>query len=58
MLWRFLDDNHFYYLVLKPNGWEIGKADPAYPIDVGLRWGDEGYEITGWIAGKKEQEDR
>jgi hypothetical protein len=35
------------------------EADPSYQIDVGLRWGDDGYEITGWIAGKKkEQEDR
>ncbi len=31
VLWHYLDDNHFYYLVLKPTGWEIGKADPAYP---------------------------
>lgn len=30
-LWAYTDDEHFYYLVLKPNGWELGKEDPAYP---------------------------
>jgi len=30
-LWHHTDDTHFYYLVLKPNGWELGKEDPAYP---------------------------
>ena len=30
-LWHYSDDVHFYYLVLKPNGWELGKEDPAYP---------------------------
>jgi Domain of Unknown Function (DUF1080) len=31
VLWNYTDDVHFYYLVLKPNGWELGKEDPAYP---------------------------
>jgi len=31
LVWNFKDNTHFYYLVLKPNGWELGKADPAYP---------------------------
>ena len=31
VLWNFKDNTHFYYLALKPNGWELGKADPAYP---------------------------
>ena len=30
-LWAHADDQHFYYVVLKPNGWELGKADPTYP---------------------------
>jgi hypothetical protein len=30
VLWAHADDTHFYYLVLKPNGWELGKEDPAY----------------------------
>ena len=31
LLWHYTDDNHFYSLALKPNGWELGKEDPAYP---------------------------
>ena len=30
-IWNYTDDTHFYYLTLKPNGWELGKEDPAYP---------------------------
>jgi hypothetical protein len=30
-VWAYSDPTHFYYLALKPNGCEIGKADPAYP---------------------------
>jgi hypothetical protein len=46
LLWHYIDDRHFYYLILKPNGWELGKkvpdsrdqhfllagAEPAFPI--------------------------
>jgi hypothetical protein len=31
ILWHYTDDTHFYYIILKPNGWELGKEDPAYP---------------------------
>jgi len=31
LIWHQTDDVHFYYFVPKPNGWELGKADPAYP---------------------------
>jgi hypothetical protein len=31
VIWHYTDDHHFYYLTLKPNGWELGKEDPAYP---------------------------
>lgn len=31
VLWNFRDDDHFYAVALKPNGWEISKQDPAYP---------------------------
>lgn len=31
VLWHHTDDTHFYYFVPKPNGWELGKEDPAYP---------------------------
>ena len=30
-VWSYTDEQHFYYLTLKPNGWELGKRDPAYP---------------------------
>src|SRR5262245_11916881 len=39
VLWRYRDDTHFYYLALKPNGWELGKEDPAYP---GAQPGEDG----------------
>lgn len=31
VIWNYTDDTHFYYFVAKPNGWELGKEDPAYP---------------------------
>jgi len=31
VLWNFTDNAHFYYFIAKPNGWELGKVDPAYP---------------------------
>jgi hypothetical protein len=31
VLWHYADNVHFYYVIAKPNGWELGKADPAYP---------------------------
>tara|TARA_Y100000310_G_C20568224_1_gene756639 strand:- start:44 stop:1063 length:1020 start_codon:yes stop_codon:yes gene_type:complete len=31
VLWHYTDNAHFYYVILKPNGWELGKRDPAYP---------------------------
>ncbi|CCJ06994.1 putative lipoprotein [Methylocystis sp. SC2] len=33
LLWDYVDKTHFYYFIPKPNGWELGKADPAYPGD-------------------------
>jgi Ca2+-binding RTX toxin-like protein len=27
----YTDNQHFYYVAFKPNGWELGKVDPAYP---------------------------
>lgn len=32
-------------------------ADPAYVIEVGIRWTGDGYEITGWEAGKKKEQE-
>ncbi|MCU0299211.1 MAG: hypothetical protein MUF33_11950 [Candidatus Nanopelagicales bacterium] len=31
LITRYQDPEHFYYLALKTNGWELGKRDPAYP---------------------------
>lgn len=28
ILWHYTSDQRFYYIALKPNGWELGKADP------------------------------
>ena len=30
-VFAYTDDNHFYYMAFKTNGWELGKVDPAYP---------------------------
>lgn len=40
VVWHYTDDRHFYYLAFKPNGWELGKEDPAYP-------GDQRFLATG-----------
>jgi hypothetical protein len=29
LVWDYLDNDHFTYLILKPNGWEIGRRDPS-----------------------------
>ncbi|MFI1163759.1 calcium-binding protein [Streptomyces sp. NPDC020801] len=31
LVWAYTDPEHFYYITLKPNGWELGKRDPAHP---------------------------
>jgi 3-keto-disaccharide hydrolase len=31
ILWNYTNGYHFYYFAAKPNGWELGKKDPAYP---------------------------
>lgn len=31
VLWHYTDNTHFYYVILKPGGWELGKEDPSYP---------------------------
>lgn len=31
VVWNYTDNTHFYYFIAKPNGWELGKEDPAYP---------------------------
>jgi hypothetical protein len=49
LVWNYQDDQHFYYVALKPTGWEVGKRDPAYPG--GQRFlasGDDGFAIGAW----------
>lgn len=41
-LWHYTDDQHFYYIALKPNGWEVGKENPAHP-------GAQQYLATGRV---------
>jgi Domain of Unknown Function (DUF1080) len=33
ILWHYTSNDRFYYIALKPNGWELGKEDPDYPGD-------------------------
>lgn len=40
VLWNYTDDDHFYAVALKPNGWEVSKQDPAYP-------GKQRFLVTG-----------
>ncbi|MEU6377979.1 calcium-binding protein [Streptomyces sp. NPDC046909] len=49
LVWAYTDPEHFYYITLKPNGWELGKRDPAYPG--GQRFlvtGHEEYPVGDW----------
>jgi len=31
IVWHYLGNDHFYYLMLRPDGWELGQENPAYP---------------------------
>ena len=44
VIWQYTDDQRFYYFIPKPNGWELGKRDPAYPG--GQRFLSSGSEQT------------
>ncbi|WP_354642674.1 family 16 glycoside hydrolase [Kitasatospora camelliae] len=51
VLWHFTDTQHFYYLTLKPTGWELGKEDPAYPGSQRfLATGPPSYPVGPWYA--------
>jgi hypothetical protein len=48
-VWRYTDNTHFYYLVLKPDGWELGKADPSCPgRQCFLATGRGSYRVQDW----------
>lgn len=44
LVWDYQDNEHFTYAIAKPNGWELGKRDPAYPG--GQRFLATGSDIT------------
>jgi hypothetical protein len=49
LVWSYSDPTHFYYLALKPNGWEVGKADPAYQgAQRFLATGPTAYAVGTW----------
>ncbi|MEV0169756.1 family 16 glycoside hydrolase [Streptomyces sp. NPDC050803] len=56
LVWAYTDPEHFYYVTLKPNGWELGKRDPAYPGGQRfLATGHEKYEVGDWHTVRVEQ---
>jgi hypothetical protein len=49
LVWNYQDDQNFYYVALKPAGWEIGKRDPIYPG--GQRFlasGEDEFPLGAW----------
>ncbi|GHF66222.1 hypothetical protein GCM10010218_54670 [Streptomyces mashuensis] len=49
LVWAYSDPEHFYYVTLKPNGWELGKRDPAYPGGQRfLATGSEHFPVGQW----------
>ncbi|PAZ15461.1 calcium-binding protein [Streptomyces sp. SA15] len=56
LVWAYTDPEHFYYITLKPNGWELGKRDPAYPGGQRfLATGHEEYPVDEWYEVRVEQ---
>jgi hypothetical protein len=56
LVWAYTDPEHFYYITLKPNGWELGKRDPAYPGGQRfLATGRTKYPVGPWYTVRLEQ---
>ncbi|MFJ3230353.1 calcium-binding protein [Streptomyces sp. NPDC086787] len=56
LVWAYTDPEHFYYITLKPNGWELGKRDPAYPGGQRfLATGPAPYPVGDWYPVRVEQ---
>ena len=56
LVWAYTDPEHFYYITLKPNGWELGKRDPAYPGGQRfLATGHQEYPVGDWYGVLVEQ---
>ena len=48
-VWHYQGNNRFYYLILKPNGWELGKADPNYAgAQRFLKTGSKRFAVGRW----------
>ncbi|MHB9862536.1 calcium-binding protein [Streptomyces sp. YIM S03343] len=57
LVWAYTDPEHFYYVTLKPNGWELGKRDPAYPGGQRfLATGRRPYPVGAWYAVRVRQD--
>jgi hypothetical protein len=49
VVWNYVDRSHFYYLAIKPIGWEVGKVDPAHRgAQRFMATGETPYPIGDW----------
>ena len=49
VVWNYVDPSHFYYLAIKPIGWEVGKVDPAHRgAQRFMATGETPYPIGEW----------
>ncbi|XUL87492.1 calcium-binding protein [Streptomyces galilaeus] len=57
LVWAYTDPEHFYYITLKPNGWELGKRDPGYPGGQRfLATGRTKYPVGAWYRVRVQQD--
>lgn len=48
IVWHYTE-NHFYYVVLKENGWEVGRHDPTVKGgQIFLRTGEQSFPLNKW----------
>ncbi|MBO9541742.1 calcium-binding protein [bacterium] len=57
LIWHHTDENHFYYALLKPNGWELGKVVPGAngPEQRFLATGETPFSLEAWHTLEVEQ---
>jgi hypothetical protein len=49
IVWNYIDISRFYYVAIKPDGWEIGKIDSAYQgAQRFIASGETPYKIGAW----------
>lgn len=58
LLWHYTDASHFYYAILKPNGWELGKVVPGAngPEQRFLATGETPFSLGAWHTLEVEQQ--